>query len=218
MFRALIVIGLLLFAVDTVHAQIRPISERDTLTLNDTTKRLGPVPGTTKRVDTLKPKYINPGKIAGRKAMLRSAIVPGMGQIGNGVTVYRLAKVAGIYVGATMLTLSYIDNSNNFKLFNEEITQRAKTGKEWVNEDLQRYPTAGLITGKGTYQRNREVIIFSFVGLYLLNIAEAYIDARLKYWEVGDVTAFKVSPAIINGGPMLGFNSMTPGLKITLTL
>ncbi|RZK81310.1 MAG: hypothetical protein EOO92_05020 [Pedobacter sp.] len=217
MVRQLILTALVLCAVLTINAQVQPpvSPPADTLT-RDTAKIKAPV-ATSKRVDTLKPKYVNPGKIAGRRAALRSAMVPGLGQIGNGVTVYRLAKVAGIYVGATLLTLSYIDNNKNFHRFTDEIAARGKNDDKPVDPGLTRYPTSGLITGKGTFQRNREVIVFSFVGLYLLNITEAYIDARLKYWDVGEV-AFKVSPGLINTGTMYGFNSMTPGLKITIAL
>ena len=218
MVRQLILTVILLFAVHAVHAQVRPVTPVKDSVVRDSARARVTDTTRTRRVDTLKAKYINPGKIAGRKAMLRSAILPGMGQIGNGVTVYRLAKVAGIYVGATLLTLSYIDNSNLYKEYSKEILARADE-----EDDLQpdpkyiSYPTSGLITAKGVYQRNREVIVFSFVGLYLLNIAEAYIDARLKYWDVGDV-AIKVKPGLIDTRTMYGFNSMAPGLKITIAL
>jgi hypothetical protein len=173
---------------------------------------------TAPKADTLKkrPVYVNPGKVAGRRAAFRSMILPGMGQIGNGVTVYRLAKVAGIYVGATMLTLSYIENSKNYDLVLEELQFRVEHPGERNPEGfLQDRQLDGLILAKDTFRRNREVIVFSFVGLYLLNVAEAYIDARLKYFDVGDIT-FKVSPGIIDANTMYGFNQPVPGVKLTV--
>ncbi|MHA4896889.1 DUF5683 domain-containing protein [Pedobacter sp. PWIIR3] len=210
MHKSLLFCFLLFLLAGVVSAQVKtPSNVRDT-SIADTSR--------TKKTDTLKAKYINPGKIAGRRAAFRSAIVPGLGQIGNGVTVYRLAKVAGIYTGATLLTLSYIDNNKAYQAYKQELIDR-NDNKGVVNplSPYARIPTEGLTSAKDNARRNREVVIFSLAGLYLLNIVEAYVDARLKYFDVGDV-AFKVTPGIINGGSMYGNNSIAPGLKITLSL
>ncbi len=168
-------------------------------------------------VDTGKTKYVNPGKIAGRKAVISSLIIPGMGQIRNGVTVYRLAKVAGIYVGGTLLTISLIDNSKMYKVFLKEVQFRTAHPDSTQNPLYRGYPTSGLILAKDNARRNKEVVIFSLVGLYLLNAVEAYIDARLKYFDVGDVASLKVSPVLINTNNMYGFNPGFPGVKLSLT-
>ena len=168
------------------------------------------------RTDSIKPKYINQGKIAGRRAIFSSLMVPGLGQLRNGITVYRLAKVGAIYTGFTMLTLSYIDNNKSYHIFLDELLYvRANKGNHppgspYVNIDEQ-----GLISAKDLFRRNREVVIFSLVGLYLLNAVEAYVDARLKYFNVDDV-AIKFSPDLINTNTMYGY-SQTPGIKLTLT-
>jgi hypothetical protein len=173
---------------------------------------------TTAKVDTLKPVYINPGKIAGRRAAIRSAMLPGMGQIGNGVTFYRVAKVAAIYTGATLLTLSYMENNRLYHKYLEELQIRVNNGGE--NPDggeLSDIPSASLVRAKDTYGRNRWVIIFSFGALYAVNIIEAYVDARLKYFDVGDDLSLKISPSLnMNTGTMYGYAAAAPGLKLTL--
>ena len=203
----------LLLSAFVATAQVKPIPTTirpDTAAKLDTLKSGG--------TDTLKPKYINMGKIQGRRAALSSAVVPGLGQIRNGVTFYRLLKVAGIYTGGTLLTLSYIDNSNQYKDFLKELSDRAaNNGQPDPNSKYAAYPNPGLIAAKDNARRNREVVIFSMAGLYLLNIVEAYIDARLKYFDVGEVT-FRVKPSLLNTGTMYGFSPVSPGLKITLTL
>lgn len=188
-------------------------------------------PPVKNKVDTLKPKYVNPGKIAGRKALFRSAIVPGLGQIRSGFNVYRGLKVAGIYTGATLLTLSFIDNNKNYHIFLTELQERQKAAAHAVNPALPEgkpdpvyaaVSDANLITAKDTYRRNKDVIIFSFVGLYLLNIVDAYVDARLKYFDVGDVSV-KIRPTIMNNNSMYGNNTMyglylpSPGLKVAIS-
>lgn len=195
-----------------VHGQVRPVPSTGRPDTNrlDTLKSAG--------TDTLKPKYINMGKIQGRRAAISSAILPGLGQIRNGVTFYRLLKVAGIYTGGTLLTLSYIDNSKKYKDFLAEINARAANGGvAKPGSQYEAYPSPGLVAAKDNARRNREVVIFSMAGLYLLNIIEAYIDARLKYFDVGEVT-FKVRPGLLNTGSMYGFSPVSPGLRITLAL
>ena len=175
---------------------------------------------TTAKVDTLKYTYVNVGKIEARKSAFRSMLVPGWGQISNGVTVYRLAKVAAIYTGATLLTLSFIENNRNYKIFLEELKYRQETGrpKPGIYETIT---TSGLTLAKDTYRRNREVIIFSFIALYGVNIVEAYIDARLKYFDVGEDLAFKISPGTVPVMGMYGYAGNgypAPALKISLRL
>lgn len=235
MYRNLLLLVLLVFCAFTVSAQkpvttkpvtpkAIPVSKKDTAatSLKDTVEKPMVINAGKQvkiAVDTGKTKYVNLGKIAGRRAAISSLMVPGLGQIRNGITVYRLAKVAGIYTGATLLTLSFIDNNKNYHLFYDElIYRRDPNNKGQTPSPGFPYTTdmAGLITAKDTFRRNKEVIIFSFVGLYLLNVVEAYIDARLKYFDVGDV-AFKVSPAVINTDMMYGFNQATPGIKLTLS-
>lgn len=173
---------------------------------------------TPARTDTA--KYVNLGKVAARKAALRSAIIPGWGQIGNGLTVYRGIKVSAIYVGGTLLAMSYIQNNRSYKEFLAEIQYRQENndqspkGSRFANIRN----TAGLITAKDVYRRNREVVLFSFVALYAVNIIEAYVDARLKYFDVGDNMAIKISPSMINSNVRYGYNSFSPALKIGFRL
>lgn len=202
-----------LFAVLTVKSQETGVIKKDTVT------RVASPATPNSKIDTLKPKYVNPGKIAGRRAMIRSAMLPGLGQIRNGFTFYRGLKVAGIYTGATLLTISYIDNNNNYHIFLKELQFRANNnGQSAAGSQYATISTDGLTRAKNTYKRNKQVVIFSMGGLYLLNIVEAYIDARLKYFDVGDV-AVKFSPTMINSNTtaMYGFHTPAPGLKMTLS-
>lgn len=202
--RSFLLLSVLFFTALGLRAQDTVVVEKDT---------------TFKKADTIRkrPVYVNQGKIAGRRAAFRSMLVPGLGQIGNGLTVYRFAKVAGIYVGGTMLTLSYIENSRNYRLVLEELKFRAGSGgipdPNGPFRGVQQIE--GLNSAKDTFKRNTEIIIFSYIGLYLVNIIEAYIDARLKYFDVSDI-AFKVSPGMIDTHAMYGFNQGVPGIKLTL--
>ena len=213
MYRILLLSVLIFGAVLSINAQELVERERDSTVVQSA--RLDSV-RPAQRQDSVKPKFVNKGKIAGRKAIIRSLMVPGLGQIGNGITVYRLAKVGAIYTGFTMLTLSYIDNNRNYHLFLDDLIYLRTNGVPNPNSPYKQVDEAGLISAKDLFRRNREVVIFSLVGLYLMNAVEAYVDARLKYFDVGDVS-MKFSPDLINTNTMYGFNQTTPGIKITLT-
>jgi len=171
------------------------------------------------RVDTLKSNYVNVGKVAARRAIIRSAIIPGWGQFGNGLNVYRGIKIAAIYTGATLLTMSYIDNNNKYNEFLAELRDRqANGGRSVVGSPYFDVKTAGLTAAKDTYRRNREVVIFSMIGLYGIQVVEAYVDARLKYFDVGDDLAIRIKPSVISSGTMLGYQSFVPAIKVSFKL
>jgi hypothetical protein len=203
MYKTLLLSVFLLFAAFVARSQEIVTKKKDSTTLDS-------------KADTLKP-YVNVGKIAGRRAAIRSAMLPGLGQIRNGFNLYRGLKVAGIYTGATLLTLSYIDNSKQYNVFVDELEYRTQhngaspPGSLYKDSQVDR-----LIQAKDIYRRNKQVIIFSYVGLYLLNIVEAYIDARLANFDVGDVAKVKIRPDLMNSGQMYGFNAFAPGVKIAI--
>lgn len=211
MARRFILSVIFMLAVLSAGAQDTVLTRRDT-----TVRPIAPV-----RMDTIKSTYVNPGKIAGRRAAIRSAIIPGMGQIGNGVTAYRLLKVGAIYTGAALLTISYVDNNNNYKRYLKELQYRVENGgKANPQGEFADYAnTQALTNAKDLYARNLWVIRFSYGALYAVNIIEAYVDARLKYFDVGDDLAFKLSPSFnTNTQAMYGYTTFAPGLKLTLKL
>ncbi|MDQ8005940.1 MAG: DUF5683 domain-containing protein [Pedobacter sp.] len=221
--RAFLLSVVLCFVFTLVKAQIPTIPIRQ---------------DTTAKLDTLAPaKYVNQGRIAGKKAVYRSLIFPGLGQVYNyglvvddvkagrtqgkriGQKLYLIGKIGAIYAGGTMLVMSYIDNNNNYNRFLRELQYRQVNGVPDPDNGLTQYPDANALTvAKNIYKRNREVVIISLVGLYGLNVLDAYVTARLKYFNVDETLSFKISPTTINSNTMFGFNNIAPALKLTLRL
>jgi signal peptidase I len=210
----------------------------------DTLKKVTPIQKKseiTKKGDTI--KYINPGKLAGKKAIYKSLIIPGWGQLYNNQILvqdykakgestghfwqktYTLGKVGLIYGGFTLLTISYIDNTNNYKLFLKEAQIRqenanlAAIGQPQLpqNPDLSRYTTDGIVNAKDVYKRNRQIVIFSMAAVYLANVVDAYVAARLHYFNIDNDLSLNISPTIINTNSMYGFNAV-PAIKFSLNL
>lgn len=191
------------------------------------------------KVDTIAaPGYVNKGKIAGKKAINRSLIFPGWGQVYNyglvvddvksgriagkgiGKKLAIIGKIGAIYVTGTMLTLSYIENNRNYRLFLKELQYRKLNNDQPdPNGSLSGYrDTQALYTGKAIYKNNREVVLISLAVTYGINVLDAYVTARLKYLNVEEKLGFSINPTIINSNTMYGYNSFTPALKLTLKL
>jgi hypothetical protein len=170
------------------------------------------------RIDTVPSTYVNVGKIAARKSMIRSAIIPGWGQISNGISVYRVAKVAAIYTGATFLGISFIQNSNDYKYTLTELQAREINGVPTPGNIYINASDAQLTQAKETFRRNKQVVIFSFVALYGVNVIEAYIDARLKYFDIDNELTMKISPGFLPSGNRYGYNALAPAIKFSFRL
>lgn len=169
--------------------------------------------------DTAKTQpYVNKGKIAAKRAAIQSAILPGLGQLTNKVSVWSIGKVGLIYGGTAALAISYADNTKKYNLFLDELKYRQQNNNvPNPNSPYASYPTPSLITAKDVYRRNREIIIFSYVGVYAINIIDAYVSARLKYFDVGDNLSVKISPSVVNQDYFFA-QQFTPALKLTLKL
>jgi len=187
------------------------------------------------RKDSMKAKYVNPGKVAGRKAVFRSMIIPGWGQLYNmqllndgygpragksqiWQKLYTSAKIAGIYGGITVLTMSYIESSKQYNLALTELQYRdSHSDQPDPNGPFgSRYSTSGITQRKDTYRRNKQIVLFSYGLVYFANIVDAYVAARLHFFNIDDNLSFKVMPSMINTNSMYGFNA-TPALKLSLT-
>ena len=187
------------------------------------------------RKDSMKAKYVNPGKVAGRKAVFRSMIIPGWGQLyniqllndGYGTRagksqffqkLYTGGKIAAIYGGITVLTMSYIESSKQYNLALTELQYRDSHGDQPDPNGPfgSRYSTTGITQRKDTYRRNKQIVLFSYGLVYFANIVDAYVAARLHFFNIDDNLSFKVMPSMITTNSMYGFNA-TPALKLSLT-
>jgi len=222
-----------------VCAQVKDTTVKGIDTIKTTPIRAVRMDTTKKAADTSKVKYINPGKVAGRKAVFRSLIIPGWGQLYNnqllnerlnakGETTghfwqktYTLSKVGLIYAGFGLLTVSYIDNRKNYKIFLKEAQIRAfnklnPTNPQPVNPDLVRYQDTNVLDAQAVFKRNSQIVIFSYFAVYAINVVDAYVAARLNYFNIDDSLSMKITPSLmINPNSMYGFNS-SPALKISL--
>lgn len=127
--------------------------------------------------DTIVKTAINP--LAPARAAFYSAIVPGLGQAYN----KRYWKIPIVYAAIGTGVYFYTDNNKEYHRYRDAYKQRLK-GLD--DEFKGQYSDATLINAQRTFQRNRDLSLIISVGLYVLNIVDANVDAHLQQFNVND--------------------------------
>jgi hypothetical protein len=131
------------------------------------------------------PSKINP--LAPAKAAFYSAILPGLGQAYN----KKYWKIPIVYGALGTGIYFYSINNKEYKRFRNAYKQRL-LGQD--DEFKGQYNDATLINGQKVFQRNRDLSLMITIGLYILNIVEANVNAHLMQFNVNDNLSFQ--PAI----------------------
>jgi hypothetical protein len=133
----------------------------------------------------LKPYTIDP--LAPAKAAFFSGLVPGLGQIYN--KRYWKAPIAW---GGMGISLYYYNlNNKNYHWYRD--TYKDLLAGRPVTGDLARLNGDKLIRGQKFYRRNRDLSMFVTIGIYILNIVDANVDAHLKQFNVNENLTFNPS-------------------------
>jgi hypothetical protein len=182
-----------------------------------------------------------------QKAAIRSLMFPGLGQIYNHHGLWW--RLPAIYAGLGLLAYNIYTNGKDYNAFLKESIWRehgrqpvldASGQIEYVKDSQGNnlYPVGeptpfyngALITNiddatiyafKDNLRRNRDLSIFAFVGVWGINIIDAYVEAKFMHsYTMDNNLSFKVTPSFINQSVYASnFNStFTPGLKITFFL
>tara|TARA_A100001037_G_scaffold301568_1_gene331377 strand:- start:704 stop:1219 length:516 start_codon:yes stop_codon:yes gene_type:complete len=127
-----------------------------------------------------------------KKAALLS-LIPGAGQVYN----KKYWKVPIIYAG--LITSAYYINDNNhqYKAYKKAYLIRIDNDPNTTDEYVGQYSSNDLIVLKDFYRRNREISILCFVGVYILNIVDASVDAHLFDYDISENISLNVSPLSI---------------------
>lgn len=139
------------------------------------------------------------------KATWLALVIPGGGQIYNR-KYWKLPIVYGGFAGcAYALTwngkmykdyqAAYVDAINE-KWDSSSITDLLPPG--YIDRVSHSQITETLRKRKDTYRRWRDLSIFAFIGVYLISVVDAYVDAELSNFDIGPDLSMKVEPTLIN--------------------
>lgn len=125
-------------------------------------------------------RYVKQDPLAPAKAAFYSAMIPGLGQVYN----KKYWKVPIVY-GAMGLSLYYY-SFNNKKYHEYRDAYKDKLAGRVVTGQLSELDGERLIRGQRFHQKNRDLSMLITVGLYVLQIVEANVDAHLLQFNVND--------------------------------
>ena len=139
------------------------------------------------------------------KATWMALVIPGGGQIYNR-KFWKLHIFYGGFAGCAY-ALTW-----NYKMYNDySDAYRAAVNEEWDSSSITDLLPPGYVGNishsqltetlrkrKDTYRRYRDMSIFAFIGVYLLSVVDAYVDAELSNFDITPDLSMKVEPAVID--------------------
>lgn len=143
-----------------------------------------------------------------QRALWMSALCPGLGQIYNR-RYWKLPIVVGAFVGlsygASWNNRMYKDYSRGYRdvMDNDPDTrsymdffpptvQESSLDRAWLQKAMK--------NKRDYYRRYREICVIAMVGVYLINIVDAYVDASLAHFDISPDLTLDVAPAAIDSG------------------
>jgi hypothetical protein len=155
-----------------------------------------------------------------RRAAIRSAIIPGWGQITN----RRWWKVPLVYGGFVTLAFVYDYNQTNYKIFLTEAQNREYNQQNpalpprYVNPGYRTLTSSGIIKLKDAYRRDRDLTILGGLAFYTITIIDAYVDAKFFRFDIDDELALQVKPAFQQVPGIYTSASPVASVKVSLSL
>jgi Family of unknown function (DUF5683) len=159
---------------------------------------------------------IEKAKFVPRKATIRSAILPGWGQVYN-KKYWKLPLVAAA-IGIPVYTFIY---NRGWYVKTRDAAMMIANGDtaNWmtrVDPKLHVFftPTpeiGSLLNYRNEYRRDMDYSIIFVILAWGLNIVDATVDAHLKGFDISDDLTMKVKPTILSG-------SSTAGLSVVFTI
>lgn len=155
------------------------------------------------------------------KAVIYSAIFPGLGQIYNR-KYWKLPIVYGGFLGVVYAVTwngnMYTDYQNGYR----DIMLDPNKYTRWHQfvadpnkvQDMERLKSQ-LKSRRDYFRRNRDLAIIVGVGLYALCMVDAYVDAQLYNFTISPDLSMTVAPVV--WGPSQSSNSFTVGVQCNIT-
>jgi hypothetical protein len=159
-----------------------------------------------------------------RKASIRSAIIPGWGQIYNG----KYWKVPIVYTAIGVPAYLFFYNKKWYEKTNYAYAvalspNPPQDSLDKVDPDLKplvdRKATSSLVNYRNEFRKNMDYSVLIFLLAWALNIVDATVDAHLRDFNVSPDISMKFKPVLTNNnygvGLVFNFHSARngPGIR-----
>lgn len=146
------------------------------------------------------------------KAALRSAMIPGWGQIYN-KKYWKLPLVYGA-IAVPVSTIAYnLDwykkcrEAYNIRYFNDTSRVVPDLPTDGIDQQLQPLSTQSLRLYRNEFRKNVDLSVLALLAIWGLNVLDATVDGHLRSFNVSDDLSLKLDP-----GPGLPGQTMRVGL------
>ena len=146
------------------------------------------------------------------KATWLAVVFPGGGQIYNrkywklpiiyggfAGCAYALSWNGKMYKDYSQAYLDIMDSNPNTKSYEDLLPPNAQYNEEQLKNTLKRR--------KDSFRRFRDLSIFAFIGVYLISIIDAYVDAELSNFDISPDLSMKLEPTVIDNNNQFRSNS-----------
>ena len=152
------------------------------------------------RKDMQKPRFVPDPK----RALWLALVLPGAGQIYN----RKYWKLPIFYGGFLGCTYAFLWNQQMYSDYSQaylDIMDDDPNTNSYLNMLPPRYSIEGreerfktiFKNKKDRYRRWRDLSAFAFVGVYILSVIDAYVDAELSVFDISPDLSLRISPTVI---------------------
>lgn len=147
------------------------------------------------------------------KATWLAVVFPGGGQIYNrkywklpiiyggfAGCAYALSWNGKMYKDYSQAYLDIMDSNPNTKSYEDLLPPNSSYNEEQLKSTLKKR--------KDMFRRYRDLSIFAFIGVYIISIIDAYVDAELSNFDISPDLSMKVEPAVIENNSQFRSNSL----------
>ena len=131
-----------------------------------------------------------------KKAILYSAILPGLGQVYN----RQYWKVPIIYAGMAAAFIAYDFNSSRYETYKKAYIARIDNNPSTTDEFVGLYTDANLKTLQDSYKRFADMTILLTAVGFAIQSLDALTAAHLKNFDVSKDISFRFSPTVLPSG------------------
>lgn len=155
-----------------------------------------------------------------KRAMWLALVLPGAGQIYN----RKYWKLPIIYGGFAGCAYALTWNGKMYKDYMQAYKDASKGNWDassitdllppgYIDRVSQTQIVETLRKRKDTYRRYRDLSIFAFIGVYLISVIDAYVDAELSNFDITPDLSMRIEPAVINNPYSSGTSNKSVGLQ-----
>lgn len=119
---------------------------------------------------------------------------------------YALSWNGKMYKDYSQAYLDIMDSNPNTKSYEDLLPPNANYNEEQLKTTIK--------NRKDMFRRYRDLSIFAFIGVYIISIIDAYVDAELSNFDITPDLSMRVEPAIINN--QFNSNKKSVGLQCVL--